>query len=141
MPIIERTDDNGDVVVFEISDDLTTYKSRLKETNLFHSFNGKPAVIDRWGKYWYVDGKRHREDGPAVECATGTKHWHINDNRHRENGPAVEYANGNKEWWVNGKRHREDGPAIEWANGDKAWYVNGKYLTKQEFNKWRKNNV
>ena len=28
----------------------------------------------------------------------GDKHWYLNNKRHRENGPAIEYANGGKEW-------------------------------------------
>jgi len=53
-------------------------------------------------KYWYRDGKRHREDGPALEL-----------------------ANGNKYWYRDGKPHREDGPAIEGANGEKCWFYRG----------------
>jgi len=29
-------------------------------------------------KEWYRDGLRHREDGPAVECADGTEQWWLN---------------------------------------------------------------
>uniref|UniRef100_A0A6M3IZ61 Uncharacterized protein n=1 Tax=viral metagenome TaxID=1070528 RepID=A0A6M3IZ61_9ZZZZ len=29
-------------------------------------------------KYWYLNGKRHREGGPAVESAKGTKLWYLN---------------------------------------------------------------
>ena len=63
------------------------------------------------------------------ECKTypnGDKYWFLNDKLHREDGPAVEYANRTKQWWLNGKRHREDGPAIEWTSGNKEWYLNGK---------------
>jgi len=28
------------------------------------------------GKSWYRNGKRHREDGPAVEHADGRKEWY-----------------------------------------------------------------
>jgi hypothetical protein len=27
---------------------------------------------------WYINGKRHREDGPAFERANGDKAWYIN---------------------------------------------------------------
>ena len=47
--------------------------------------------------------------------ANGTKFWYLNGKPHREDGPAVEYANGDKFWYLNGKRHREDGPAVECA--------------------------
>ena len=62
----------------------------------------------------------------------GTKCWYINDKRHREDGPAIEYEDGNKCWYLNGKLHREDGPAIEYADG-KYWYINGKELTQEQF--------
>jgi len=65
----------------------------------------------------------------------GTKCWWLNGQRHREDGPAYEFANGNKSWFLNDKRHREDGPAIEYANGNKFWYLNGQRLTQEEFNK------
>jgi hypothetical protein len=73
-------------------------------------------------KYWYLNGKVHREDGPSVEWADGTKKWYLNSKLHRKDGPAIEYADGDKEWYLNDKRHREDGPAIEQANGTKKWF-------------------
>ena len=51
---------------------------------------------------YYQDGKFHRLDGPAIECALGRK-----------------------EWYKNGVLHRLDGPAIEWLDGTKQWYLNG----------------
>ena len=61
-------------------------------------------------KRWYLDGKYHREDGPAIERTDGSKYWHLN-----------------------GKFHRKDGPAIERTDGSKYWYLNGKQLTEEEF--------
>jgi hypothetical protein len=55
----------------------------------------------------------------------GDKQWLLNGKRHREDGPAIEFADGSKEWCLHGKWHREDGPAIEWADGTKVWYLNG----------------
>ena len=85
-------------------------------------------------KWWYLNDKLHREDGPAVEWADGSKWWYLNGKRHREDGPAIEWADGSKWWYLNGKFHREDGPAAEWANGSKYWYLNGDRLTQAEFN-------
>ena len=64
----------------------------------------------------------------------GSKHWYLNGKHHREDGPAIEYADGSREWYIDGKLHREDGPAIEYVGGHKQWWVNGKILTKEEFN-------
>ena len=58
----------------------------------------------------------------------GDKHWYLNGKRHRENGPAVEYANGDKVWYLNGLRHREDGPACEYVNGKTRYWINGKHI-------------
>jgi hypothetical protein len=65
----------------------------------------------------------------------GDKYWYLNGKIHREDGPAIEYASGFKSWWLNNKRHREDGPAIEFSNGEKHWYLNDERLTEEEFNK------
>ncbi len=62
----------------------------------------------------------------------GYKEWFLNGKLHREDGPAVEWADGDKYWYLNGKRHREDGPAVEWADGDKAWFLNGEEVTEEE---------
>ena len=84
---------------------------------------------DEYGnKYWYLNGKRHREDGPAIEFTDGTKYWFLNGECHREAGPAIEDVNGVKCWYLNGELHREDGPAMEYADGYKAWYVDGEKI-------------
>ena len=89
------------------------------------------VTVDDYGtKSWRLDGKLHREDGPAVEYANGCKYWFLNDKYHREDGPAVEYANGCKYWYLNGERHRTDGPAIEYSDGSKCWFLNGKEYTE-----------
>ena len=61
------------------------------------------------------------------ECKTypdGTKEWRLNGKYHREDGPAIEWSNGGKHWYLNGKRHREDRPAYEGSGGIKRWYLN-----------------
>jgi hypothetical protein len=83
-------------------------------------------------KFWYLNDKRHREDGPAIEWANGDKFWYLNGELHREDGPAYEEANGYKSWHLNGKLHREDGPAVEWFGGTKFWYLNGEEVTEEE---------
>jgi len=67
--------------------------------------------------------------------SNGDKYWFLNGKYHREDGPALEYADGTKHWYINGKSHRIDGPAIENFNGSKFWYLNGKEYSEAEFNK------
>ena|ERR1041385_3841083 len=51
---------------------------------------------------YYVNGLRHRDDGPAIIGKSGTgferQIWCKNGKYHREMGPAVIYP-GNQHWW------------------------------------------
>ena len=38
----------------------------------------------------------------------GDKHWYLNGKLHREDGPAVEFVNGNKIWYINGEELSEE---------------------------------
>ena len=53
---------------------------------------------------------------------------------HRDDGPAVEWASGTESWYQNGLRHRVEGPAVEYPDGGKAWFINGEEFTEAEFN-------
>ena len=86
-------------------------------------------------KEWFLNGKLHREDGPAIECADGGRRWYRNGELHREDGPAVEWSDGTKYWYRNGLRHREDGPAIEYYDGTKRWHLEGVEHSKEQFEK------
>jgi hypothetical protein len=96
-----------------------------------HRLDGPAKEWSDGGKAWYVDGKFHREDGPAVEFS-GRKEWFINGKRHRANGPAVEHIYF-KEWHVNNKLHRIDGPARELPDGRKEWFVDGEKYSEEDF--------
>ena len=72
--------------------------------------------------------------------SNGTQCWYLNGKRHREDGPAIVFSDGSQFWYLNGKRHREDGPAIIYADGSQRWYLNGiqhhgiQYEPKNKFN-------
>ena len=65
----------------------------------------------------------------------GSKSWFLYGKYHREDGPAIEYEDGSKSWFLYGKLHREDGPAIERASGSKYWFLYGTEYTEEEFKK------
>ena len=72
----------------------------------------------------------------------GTREWYLNGKLHREDGPAIEYTNGDKCWYLNGKRHRKDGPAIEYANGETRYWINGNHIESlDDKNIYGKNNL
>lgn len=67
-------------------------------------------------RVWFLNGKLHREDGPAVDCTDGHKQWRLNGELHREDGPAAVNTDGTKEWWLNGKRVSEEEHRIKTQN-------------------------
>jgi hypothetical protein len=83
---------------------------RERDETLFviHLSDGRLIRITIDGdKFWYLNNKTHRTDGPAAEYASGTRFWYLNGQRHRTDGPAFEYANGRKEWWLNGVKQKK----------------------------------
>ena len=84
-----------------------------------------PGTKKKYGEYYELNDKRHREDGPASICY---------------------YESGNIEceyYYINGKSHREDNPAViyYYENGNikrEYYYINDKKLTKQEFDKYKR---
>ena len=75
----------------------------------------------------------HNPDGPALirlenSRQIGRKVWYLNGKVHRLDGPAIEWDDGDVDYVVNGKRHRLDGPAViryGYNERDRLnWYVN-----------------
>jgi aminopeptidase N len=63
----------------------------MKETKIrINSFQEIPGHFTGIAEYangtkiWYKDGLRHRENGPAVECADGRKYWYLKDERYSQ---------------------------------------------------------
>lgn len=91
---------------------------------------------DVYGNTCYYSKKHqlHRIGGPAFITADGDKEWYLNGKRHREDGPAIEWEKKcYVEWWFNGELHREDGPAVETKNGNKLYYLNNKHHLEKNF--------
>lgn len=100
---------------------------------------------------WYLNGKIHREDGPAYTSwieggqILYKRIWMQNDEYHREDGPAGIYYNddGNIDsevWYINGECHKLDGPAwIGYENGkiyNTQYWIRGLLYSKEE---WEQN--
>jgi len=60
-------------------------------------------IKDEDKTYTWSDGRNY------IERADGTKEWYLNGKLHRIDGPAIERANGDKEWWLNGERQKSIG--------------------------------
>lgn len=99
-----------------------------------------------WREEWMLNGKLHREDGPAIisyytDGGIKEQQWWINDEQHREDGPAVitYYPNGNvnsESWWKENLRHRIDGPAFisyykDGSTQFTSWYYYGERINSR----------
>src|ERR1039458_1340274 len=98
-------------------------QSGVVEEPLFSSRILRSHGTYEWRTGSSREGILHRLDGPAVIRGNGLfsepdgdKEWWVEGKRHRTGGPAVEYENGDNEWYLNGKRHRVGRPAVVRAN-------------------------
>ena len=87
-------------------------------------------------KVWRDEaGNRHREDGPAYVFSDpnyGREEWYIHGKLHRINEPAMMTSRGDQSWWVHGKLHRLNGPAVQFRSGKHHWWIMHKRKTKEE---------
>lgn len=93
---------------------ITSYSKAFRLR--YHKIGSYVYVYRDFEKYYFVNGKRHRRGGPAVE----TRHY--------------------KQWWVNDKLHRLDGPAFEKADGPDHWYINDNFISTKDINEWMEEN-
>lgn len=62
---------------------------------LLHRIDG-PALINKRGKFWYLHGSRHREDGPAVEYSNGSRFWYLDNYQYRNEEEFLEEIQARK---------------------------------------------
>ncbi len=90
-----------------------------------HSTKETALMLDNWDYF--------PRNFTGVVHYYGSYRWFLNGEKHRENGPAVIYSDGMKVWYLNGRQHREDGPAVECINGTKKWWLNGNLYSQEEW--------
>jgi hypothetical protein len=102
----------------------------------------QPSILRKNGVFrdnesasYFLNGRLHREDGPAIEYNNGDKFWCLNGRLHREDGPAIEYSNGDKYWYNFGFINRLNGPAIECHNGELGYYIKDIVFRKEVYDK------
>lgn len=103
-----------------------TYTEEWKNKNReLHRLDGPARIVHQYGdlvsELWYLNGKKHREDGPAViyyysNKKIRTEEWWYHGTPHRSDGPAVIKYSPFEElqaerWAVKGLQHREEGPS------------------------------
>ena len=100
------------------------------------------CLHNKYTETYYVDGLKHRIDGPAyilwyLDGTMHREHFYVKDHLHRTDGPAltVYRESGHifsESYYIHDMFHREDGPAyIEYYNYTKqpsyiAYYSNNK---------------
>jgi len=127
LDIVDRSEyvslGSGKEMIFDFSGNKRWYLN-----GKLHREDGPAFVYPDGIEVWYLNGKHHREDGPAIYNPTdpeGSEGWYLNGKLHREDGPARTTSKGLQEWYRNGTRHREDGPAIIVPGVSESWYLSG----------------
>ena len=106
------------------------------ENKKLHRVDAPAVMFENGDELWYYEGKRHREDGPAVKLY-GKVEYHIHGELHREDGPAMLYADGSEYWFLHGKRHNLNGPAVIIKNPEhKEYWIHGVQYSENEFGFW-----
>jgi len=50
------------------------------EQMMWYILKGYTIHVDVFGnREWWRNGQLHREDGPAIEYASGNRYWYLND--------------------------------------------------------------
>ena len=71
----------------------------------------------------------------TITTINGTTEYRVDNIYHRDDGPAIEFASGDRFWFQSGKLHREDGPAVTYFNRPARWFLDGVEYSEEEFNK------
>ena len=96
---------------------------------------------ERWSSYTL-----NNTDGPAITFSDGSYIWFVDGRHHRLDGPALYlrsqdiynctkggYFGGIEAWYKDGELHRLDGPALIHHDGSTTYSIEGERLTKLEF--------
>lgn len=129
--ILESFDDYFKAMRFVLSFSKTFYGSiqHMHLLKISTVYTKDVHGIERW----QVDGRLHREDGPAIIYPNGDQYWYKNGKLHREDEPAIMYFRGKQSWYKNGQLHREgDQPAVI-SNNTHEWYKNGQLHRDEEY--------
>lgn len=72
-------------------------------TVLIRPLKGKKSSEETWQGVKELVGV-----GPEYrKYPDGTEEWYLNGKRHRPDGPAIKVLDGCEEWWLNGKNYSE----------------------------------
>ena len=64
---------------------------------------------------------------------SGTVRWRDDEGRrHREDGPAVVWPDGTQYWFNHGRYHFAHGPSDLYASGSLRWYEDGRHLRRRD---------
>jgi hypothetical protein len=109
---------------------------------------------------WWKNGERHREDGPAIEIASGVVQYfflgiEVLSKKYFEKCIKIknQAVSKNKSFKIIGatgeiyyfnskcELHREDGPAVYWEKDYYcSYFLDSRQLSREEFEIWRLQN-
>jgi hypothetical protein len=98
------------------------HKKLIRALTEFTSYYN--SIIMQDTQEWRLNGKLHRDDGPAHMREDGATIWYRNGKKHRDDGPAITTSSGTTIWYQNNKKHRTGGPAVTKPDGSTEWWEN-----------------
>ena len=75
---------------------------------LMYLLMGYEIIAEATYVEWILDGKTHREDGPAYIHEFDGSIWFLHGKYHRTDGPAILFRDGRKEWYINDEQYSEE---------------------------------
>lgn len=104
-----------------------------------HRSGGKVAAwTARVCAAWYENDVPHRlHDKPAVVWKDGSKFWYVRGKRHRDDDtkPAAVRPNGTTEWYRNGKLYKAmamNGGVVEYGYHEVRYVTKSSFMTRAE---------
>lgn len=117
----------------EVVTTVTELQTTHTKNGVLHNPYG-PAKIRKDGSYrWEINGKLHREDGPAFICPSGKDFRHQRDDDGVPVGVEPEIECPIEAWYTHGKKHNPKGPAVKWLDGRQEYWLDGEELKQEEW--------
>lgn len=119
---------NGDVNEIWLNIDVPSFNYWSCRSHMHREDGPADITTDKEGRIkkqdWFLDGKRHRDDGPSSQLMYSGTHqikalyWHQHGVAHREDGPAYQY------WTINGELVSEE------------YHIDGTEMNSDEFERY-----
>jgi len=107
LDALRRMEAGGVVQGYRESDWIKSMKQAAAKIGARVAMTGPGSIRIEYpsgDRYYFRDGQKHRDSGPAVIMTDGTREYWVEGKLHNPHGPAID-GPARKEHWLNGKRY------------------------------------